>query len=299
MRKPKRPSLLRAPDAFFPLAMALCCALRPDRLSPVNLCVASLAVACLSLFASRGTRIAFARQPSIRHVRGSVKVALLLTLSGGALAAAGSALFLKGEWPLAGPMIAAVCLLNIEHIFYEYMYAIGDRNSARLARGLTAILTAAGLLLSTAQPLWLVGMTGLAALVALVIGLVMGDGGKGRPDATVLRVAPRAALQTALYPAAAMGAILLLRPERYAFAFFAGLALYELCKTPFRRSPAEARAFNRALLGIAAVCALGVAPFALGLVTYARFPDVPATCGAVLLAAACAFALFGNVKKDV
>lgn len=292
-------SLLRLPDAFLPVALALCCALRPGGFLPLNLYVAWLAVCCLSLFACRGVRIAFARQPAIRHVRGSVKCALLMTLAGGALAVGAAALFFRGEWTRALPVIAAGWLLNIEHIFYEYMYAIGDRRSAALARGLTAIMTLAGLLLADSHPLWLVGAAGLCALVALVISLVMGDGARGRVDATVARIAPRAAIQTALYPAAALAAILLFHPVNYSFAFFAGLTLYELCKTPFRRSQMEAKSFNVALIFVIVICALGTAPFAAGVVKDARWAILPTTCAAVLIAAVCALGLYGNFRNSV
>ncbi len=295
----KKPSLLRLPDVFLPLALALCCALRPGSLTAINLYVAIFATGCLSLFASRGVCLAFARQPAIRHVRGSVKCALLLTLAGAALAVGAAALFFKGEWARMRPVIAAGCLLNIEHIFYEYMYAIGDRRSASLSRGITAILTLAGLLLAGSQPLWIVGTAGLSAIVALVISLVMGDGTRGRPDATVARVAPRAAIQTALYPVAALTAILLFHPVNYSFAFFAGLALYELCKTPFRRSAMEAKGFNRALLIVIGLCAPGTVLFAMGIIKDARLTILPATCAAVLIAAVCALGLYGNFRNSV
>ena len=297
MKRPARPRLLRVPDTLLPLALALGCALQPGGWLPVNLYVAQMAAMCLSLFACRGVRVAFAWQPAIRAVRGSVKCALLLTLAGRALAAGAVALYFKGEWTRALPVVAAGCLLNIEHIFYEYMYAINDRRSAAIARGLTAVLTLAGLLLADGQPLWLTGATAVSALVALVIALVMGDGTRGRLNAAVLRAAPRAAAQTALYPAVALAAILILKPERYALAFFVGLSLYELCKTPFRRSEMEAREFNRALLIVMGVCALGTAPLWLGLVIPAPLAEIPAVCAALLLAAVCALILFGNVGK--
>lgn len=292
-------SLLRLPDAILPAAVALCCALRPDSYLTINLYIAWFAVAFLSLFASRGVRIAFARQPAIRHVRGSVKCALLLTLAGGALAIGAAALWFKGEWSRALPVIAAGCLINIEHIFYEYMYAIGDRRSAALSQSITAILTLAGLLLADSQPLWLVGTAGLAALVSLVISFVMGDGVRGKLDATVARVAPRAALQTALFPAAALAAILLFHPVSYFFAFFAGLSLYEVCKTPFRRSEMEARGFNVALLVVIVICALGIVPFATGIIKDAQLTIIPVACASMMLAAICAFVLFGNIKKNI
>ena len=301
--------LVRLPDAFLPAALAAASALRREGNIALELYVAWLAVACLSLFASRGIRIAFARQPAIRHVRGSVKSALLMTLAGGALSAGALLAFLPALRPYWLPLILSGMLLNIEHIFYEYMYAIGDRRSASLSRGLTALFTASGLLMSSGtagpQSLWLVGMTALSALVALVISLVMGDGVKGRPDWTPARCAPLAALQTALYPAAALALGALIRVDPVGLPFFAGLALYELCKTPFRRSPMEAAPFNRALLIVC--CAAGLVCLAAAKLPLAAsgaqslpgflLKTLPAACAMIILAAICAFALFGNLDK--
>ncbi len=294
MTQPKKqPRLVRVPDAFLPAALAVFSMLRPDSPSALLLYIATLIVSALSLFACRGIRLAFARQPAIRHVRGSVKCALLLTLAGAALSTL-AAWLLRHPMADALPLIAAGMLLNIEHIFYEYMYAIGDRRSAILSRGLTALFSITGLLLSEQNILWLVGMAGLSALVSIVVSLVMGDGFQGRLDVTVVRCVPWAALQTALYPAAALGIYFALRPDRVGLPFFVGLTLYELCKTPFRRSPLEARSFNKYLLIACAVAALGMIAARLA---SAGCNSVPFLACAMLLAAAlCAFALFGNIR---
>lgn len=298
MKISNKPSLLRLPDALLPTSLLAYSALCPGDALAMRLYLVMFAVSLGSLFAARGARIAFARQPSMRDVRGSVKSALLMSLAGGGVAAVAAALARKGCLPDIWPLIAAGTLLNIEHIFYEYMYAIGDSRSACLSRGLTALFAFAGLLLANGRALWLVGAAAISALVALVVALVMGDGARGRPNGAIFRAASRAALQTVLYPAAALAAVLLLRPARYSAAFFAGLTLYELCKTPFRRTSMEARGFNRALLFIIVICALGTVLFATGLITNARLSDVPVVCIAVLLAAACALGLFGNLKKN-
>lgn len=288
----RRPRLARAPDAFLPLALALHAALFPRGALALRLYAAELAVAGLSLFAARGARIAFARQPAMRSARGSVKAALLLTLAGGTLLSV-AALLLHKHAGAALPWIAAGCLLNIEHIFYVYLYAIGEGDSAALARGLTTLFVSAGLLLHSdgAQALWPPGLAGLAALTALVVALVLGDGAAGAINDAVVRAAPRAALQAALYPCAAG---LLLRLPGGTAAFFLGLALYELCGTPFRRAPEESRGFNRALAAIAAVSAAGLAVgWALG---RGMFSILWSASAALLIAAACAFALYGCVR---
>ncbi len=292
----QRPRLARMPDAFLPAALAAFCVLRPGDLSGLKLYVAGLYLSAFSLFAGRATRLAFAELPAIRRVRGSVKSALLLTLSGAAILAGVTRLVGQPE-PALYARIAAAALLNIEHIFYEYMYAIGDRRSAAMSRGLTALFTLAGLLLSDGEARWLAVMAALSALSALAVALVMGDGARGRPNTAVLRCAPRAALQTALYPAAALAVVAGFRLNCGPAPFFAGLSLYELCRTPFRRSPPEARPLNRALMIVCAVAALGLVPFATGFFPgEAGFPpsDVPFALGALILASICAFALFGN-----
>lgn len=287
----KRPRLARVPDAFLPLALALHTALFPRGALALRLYAAQLAVACLSLFACRGARVAFARQPAMRPARGSVKAALLLTLAGTATLSA-AALLLHKHAKAALPWIAAGCLLNIEHIFYVYLYAVGEGDSAARARELTALFVFAGLVLrgDGARALWLPGLAGLAALVAVVLALVLGDGAAGAINAEVVRAAPRAALQAALYPCAAG---FLVRLPGGAAAFFLGLALYELCGTPFRRAPEESRGFNRALVAFAAVSAAVLAAgWALG---GERLTRLRLAAAALLIASACAFALYGRV----
>ena len=294
MTQPRRqPRLVRVPDAFLPAALAAFSILRPGDLAGLYLYAAALIVSALSLFAGRAVRLAFAQQPAIRHVRGSVKSALLMTLAGTALTVAAALIFRQAErFPTA--LIAAGGLLNIEHIFYEYMYAIGDRRSAALSRGLTALFTLAGALLSAENTLWLTGMAALSALVALVVSLVMGDGTAGRLDGALLRCAPRAAIQSALYPATALAVFVALKYDRAALPFFTGLMLYELCRTPFRRSSQEARGFNAALLITGAFAALGL--FAAEIFAPDGWRSLPGmTCAMVLLAALCAFALYGNI----
>ena len=308
-KKPMR--LVRIPDAFLPAALAGASMIHPNSLSALQLAFASLIVAALSLFAGRGVRIAFARQPSIRHVRGSVKSALALTLLGDVLCCAAVYLFFRQRMASILPLIAAGGLLNIEHVFYEYMYAIGDKRSAALSRGLTALFMLAGLLLAggdLSRPLWPVVMAGLSALAALVVSLVMGDGARGKPNAAVLRVAPIAALQTALYPAAALALHFALHTDRVGMPFFAGLTLYELCKTPFRRSPSESRPFNRALLIVCGAAALlwalltqtGLLPMLekkCPPALMALVGQLPSACVLLAVAALCALALFGNVGR--
>ncbi|MDO4866262.1 MAG: hypothetical protein Q4C10_06860 [Clostridia bacterium] len=312
MPKLKRALRLSRPsDAFVPFVLAICALLWNPNIS-LGLFVGCFAVSALSLFSCFGVRAAFAMQPSMRSVRGTVKCALLLQLAGGLIAALLGTLFLKGERD-ALPLVAAGLLLNIEHTFYEYLYAAGDWRSAMLSHGLTAAFLIAGMSLAKgpegSHDLWkLVAMIGISAAVSAVIGCAMGDGLKGRLNAQILRCAPRAALQVALYPAIALLILWAMNPTSCAFPFFAGWTLCALCRTPFRRSSMEALPLNRSLLiTFAATAAVWVVlTFIPGLtagIDASSLPgsllaQLPTACVLVAAAAACSFALYGNLKKN-
>ena len=301
MRKslPNR-KLVRASDAFLPAAL-MAAAAAGCRTNAVWLFAGGFAMALLSLFSAFGLRAAFASQPAIRAVRGSLACALLLQCLAAVIALIALLLVFPGKSGGLWPFICSGFLLNIEHTFYEYLYAAGDRRGAILCHGLTAALALAGLLLAGERgesAFWIPVATGISAAAAFVIGAVKGGGLKGRLNAQVIRCAPRAALQTALYPAAAAGALCLLRPRRFALAFFAGLMFYELCRTPFRRSPLESKPLNQAL-----ACACGIVAAAwIALVPISKVftwsDEIPLICAMVFLAAVCGFAMFGTIMKN-
>ena len=303
--------LTRPSDSFIPLSLAISSLVLEPTVS-LRLFAACFAVSALSLFSCFGVRAAFAIQPSMRSVRGTVKLALLLQIAGGLIAALLCALFLKEERD-AMPLIAAGLLLNIEHTFYEYLYATGDGRSAILSHTLAAAFLITGMALAMGPEnscdCWrITAMSGIAALVSLIISFVMGDGLKSRLNTQVIRCAPRAALQCALYPAVVALILWAMKSEACAFPFFAGLMLCALCRTPFRRSPLEAISLNRALLiAFAAAAALWAATTfipALTSIADAANPlsillaQLPLACVLVAAAAACSFALYGNIKKS-
>ena len=144
---------------------------------------------------------------------------------------------------------------------------------------------------------WIPATTGISALVAVVISAVMGDGLKGKISAQPIRCAPRAALQSALYPLAAAALIWWIHPGKFIPGFFAGLALFALCRTPFRRSPSEARPLNLALLAVAGIAAAAWAVTVQIIKLYVLSDAVPMACAMLLAAALCAFALFGNIRR--
>ena len=305
MNKYKRniPGLLRPADALPPIALLIPALMGRDGVS-LYLFIALFAVRLFSLACADGLRATFARQPSMRYVQGSAALALLLQLPGAALAALAG--LLSGQGSSIYPLIAAGALLNVEHVFYEYLHAVGDGISASLCHGISALLTLAGVLLCAPpaggsmlpeglDAVWLLSATGLSALVGLVISLALGGKLKPRLNAEILRRAPASLLQSLLYPALALGLIFFLKLSPAAVPLCVGWTVYELCRTPFRRTPSESKGMNRALrllCGVAGVCIIMQRLFPHTL------PEAMATAGgAALLAAVCGLGLFGNVEK--
>ena len=313
MPRPAKRTLSRPSDALLPAAFVLAALLGRDAIA-FGLFAALLLTRLCALSAAEGLRAACATQPSIRYCQGSAATALLAQLAGGLIALAILRLFRP---PCATPMLLACgLLLNIEHIFYEYLYTLGDGQSAALCRGITSLLILTGLLLiapaqsGASDPAiegeaWPLIMAGLSSLVSAVIALAVGGRLRPRLNAQVLRLAPLSMLRTALYPGLFALILLIFKdldPQTYA-PLFAGWLVVEACRTPFRRSPREARPMNRALLIACVAAALGIASTALGPSIHPDsrlLHDVPFLCGALILGAACAFALYGNIcRKDV
>ena len=306
MKKLGKMRMVRAADAFLPLGLLIASLWRSDMAE--DLFFMLLLTRLLSLATARGLRLAFSAQPSMRRARGSVKLALLLQ-------PVGAAAVLLADYLRNGAMIPShvscagtALLLNIEHVFYEYLCAGGDGRSAAMCRAITAALTAGGLLLtgvSSGAGLlpygteWLLGGAALSALVAAVIGLAVGGALKGKINAQALGFAPLSMLQSLIYPLCWLAATLIpaspLRQTRAAAPFFAGLTVYELCRAPFRRTRMESRALNRALL-ITAAAALAVLGLCQIPALQAALPcgDIIAAALAVLLGAACGFGMYGK-----
>ena len=314
--------LLRPADAFVPLAYLAACLMGRNGLAGVAWCLGTLA-SIGGAISSGALRLAFARQPSMRLARGSTLLALLLQPIGALIAVGWCAI--RGNPGALWPVILAVLSLNIEHVFYEYLYSFGDRRSAIMSQLLCAVLWLAGLMLSTPagnsnatawNPLFLAGCAALSALASGLVALVLGDGLKGRRNAQLIRSAPQAMLHTLLYPLASLGIVLWIRPMEGSnpletpllAAFFAGLTLYELCKTPFRRHGREIVPFIRALaITAVASAAILVIDRMLPLrqistpsgIVNSLLTTLPLMAWALLLAALCAFVLFGTVKREV
>ena len=307
--------MLRPSDAFLPLAFLAGCFLgNTNALAEIFTCY--LGIKLLALASSDGLRIAYAHQPSIRRVRGSTKMALLLQLAGAILCFGISLLFF--HFPLESTSYISLgigLLLNIKHVFYEYLSATNDGYSALLCRAITAVMLAAGFALKNQW--FLLGTTGAATLVSTIIGLSIGGVLKGKLNAQVVRSAPRALLQTALYAAPGFAAAAyLVTIERnniqffsgtteYIFpAFFAGLAIYSLCRTPFRRSRTEAKGLKIALIAIIGICAAiisaGFIPTIAGIMqgTTAEIWGILQNFSLFIgYAAVCGLILYGNISR--
>ena len=304
-----RRRLVRPADAFLPAGLLVTALAGRAELS---LCVwlSLFAVRMVGLSTATGVRAAFAVQPSMRQVIGSVRAAVIAQiLSAVICAGAGFALFHGRAFPFPIAPILIGMLLNIEHVFYEYLYAEGDGRSATLSRFITAILVSAGIALDagaafTALPVWTCGAAAVSSLVSVTIALSAGVGSKGRLNAGILRAAPRAMLYTLFYPAAGCAYMYFSGTASECIPpFFAGLLIYELCRTPFRRSAMESKGLNRALL---IVCGAALVLFAVSRLPIAG--ALPAALRSVsgmlsgtalmlVISAACAFAMFGNIRK--
>ena len=296
--------LLRPSDLFLPLAFLIASLLGRGEAALalfVVLCVTKLC----ALATADGLRAAFATQPSMKYVQGSALTAITCQFFGTALAYL--ILYLISGTRLLLPLIPCGLLLNTEHVFYEYLCAVGDKNSARASRCVTAVLVLLGLLLSmpphhgnfemvSVDPVWPLITCGLSALVGLFISIALGGRFNPIPNASVLRSAPISMLQSALYPALTLAALVLLWPAAFTPApLFTGLLLYEACRTPFRRSPLESEPMNRLLLIVTVTSLICLVAFQF-LIRAPFSSAVVMTCLALLIAAACAFTLYGSVR---
>lgn len=315
--KPRtRAKLLRPSDAFLPLALIIVSALGKSGVAE-QVYLNRLFPALFALSSARGVRIAFSEQPSMRRVVGSVKLALALQFIGAFAFFVVDLIRNYGRFVATNAVYIAIgMLLNIEHVFYEYLFATGDAASAARVRAITAALTAGGIMMTSpastggALPYsleWLLGGAALAAILAAFIGMTIGGRLKGRVNNRVLRCAPLAMIQSAVYPMAWLLALMLLRPIMFesltAVPFFAGLTVHELARAPFRRTGGESRGFNIAMLCVALVGALLLAihfvPTAqsfiseiIGIWTH----ELPALGVMLIAAALCSFTMYGSVR---
>ena len=306
--------LVRPSDACLPLALLLCSALGKSYTAD-TLFHYMLFCRLFGIASAIGLRQAFSLQPSMRRARGSVKVALLLQLLGAGITAGVEFWNNHGVFvPYTLIYTGIGTLLNIEHVFYEYLFAAGERRSATICRVITSTLVAGSALMTTygngLLPYgleWMLGAALLSAVISAVIGLAIGGGLKGRLNTQVIACAPLAIVHCFIYPLIWM--LLMIFPitgkllnSMTSVPFFAGLTVYELARTPFRRSAMEARSMNAALLVVALASAFTIGMCLLPPVRAAftqfmggYFSDIPAAAGMLIVASLCAFAMFGRI----
>ena len=310
----RKTRLLRPADGFLPLALLIAAALGHSTAAEQTF-MNMLFPALFALASARGLRIAFSEQPSMRRVAGSVKLALALQFVGALAFFVIDLIKNQGRFVAVNALyIAAGMFLNLEHVFSEYLYATGDGASATRVRAITAALTAAGVMMTTEAAAggllphnmeWLVGGTALSAVLAAFIGRSIGGKMKGKVNNRVLKCAPAAMVQTALYPVIWLLALLALRPIMFdsltAVPFFAGLTVYELARTPFRRSQREARGFIIAMLVTVLIGGVLIAtryvPTTQGILGKWNH-ELPATGVMLVAAAVSAFGMYGNIGRE-
>jgi len=305
--------LLRPADGFLPLALLVAAVLGHSTAAEQTF-MNMLFPALFALASARGLRLAFAEQPSMRRVAGSVKLALPLQLVGALAFFVVDLLRNQGRIVTVNFLyIAAGMLLNIEHVFYEYLYATGDAPSATRLRAITAALTCAGVMMTTEAgggPLphnmqWLLGAAALSAGLAAFIGRSIGGRMRGKFNNRVLKCAPMAMVQSAIYPVMWLIALILLKTIMFnsltAAPFFLGLLVYELARSPFRRSHLEARGFNIAMLIVALLGGIMLIPHFVP-TAQAAFGswghEIPAAGVMLVAAAVCGFGMYGNVGRE-
>ena len=307
--------LMRPADGYLPLAFLVAAALGHSTAAEQTF-MNMLFPGLFALATARGLRLAFAEQPSMRRVAGSVKLALPLQFIGALAFFVIDLIKNRGQFIAANAIyIAAGMLLNIEHVFYEYLYATGESGSATRLRAITAALTCAGIMMTTEARAggllphnmeWLLGGAALSAGLGAFIGRSIGGKMKGKVNNRVLRCAPMAMIQSAIYPVAWLLALLLLQPIMFdsltAVPFFLGLTVYELSRTPFRRSRMESKGFNIAMLIVALLGGLLIAshyvPAAqswLNAIPAGWGHEIPAAGVMLAAAAVCAFGMYGNI----
>lgn len=329
MRKKKllrKMRLSRPSDAFLPLALLAACLLG-ESTAIWNLFLAYFAVKICSLCTADGARIAFSTQPSLRDVRGSVLLALCMQLVGGGIAIGIPYKFFELSMQML-LLFGAGLALHIEQVFYEYLFATGDSHSASLCRLLTSILIWAGLMLSSGTSafnilpiaeMWVLGAALLGMLISIIIGIAFGGFPKGRLNVQIMRSIPRAMLQTLFFPMLALAIFFLRRPAikldfiyelgllpttELSFGFCIGLMLFNLYRTPFRRSSMESRTMNRTLLLIIAASAFIWGAWLIPAVSKVirsftllsfNFAYIPGTCLMIILSACCTLLLFAHM----
>ena len=310
--------MIRPTDALLPITLFAACVAGRTAVAE-EIYRFHLISLLLGLASARGLRQAFSEQPSLRRVRGSVIMTLLLQVVSALITTLIDLIRSGGADPAHITCIVTGTLLNIEHMFYEYLFALGDGRSAGMCRFITSALLLGGILMTSTHtgvgllPYYLEYPLAAAAISAIVSAVIsMSTGGKlvGKPNSQVIKCAPWSMTQALVYPFA--WRILALIPGSpvkstvTAAPFFAGLAVYELCRAPFRRTAMESAVMNRALMAVGTLslvifCLCQLPDIANALSEYLGAYRHEPAASAISTAAACVcgFGMFGSLKvKD-
>lgn len=185
-------------------------------------------------------------------------------------------------------------LISIEHLFEERLFTLNRRSDGNILSLIANGLLFAGLMLDGSngvpkpfEMFYTLAASGLGALIAVLTSLVIAPPKGFSLIPRNLGFAPKAILQTLLFPAAYLGLISLISKgfDDYVVGFFAGYTLWRLSRTVCRRSFDESRPLNLLLIAVCAVMT-GAAGFVPALFE-------PAIC--CLLALVCAMIVFLHI----
>lgn len=317
--KKRKLLLMRPTDVLLPMAL-----LTSDMLGPVTLrgwiFAGWLSVRLFALFSADSVRMAYGTQPGMRQVMGSTTLALLMQIAGAAIAAGLYAFVFHGITPFTLAIIGIGLMLNIEHVFYEFINAEGDRYSGVICSILTVMLFITGIFLENGGvPTITLILTGISCFISMLVAVISSGFRPSRLNSGVFRHTLRAMIYGLAYPLFFITVLYALDTaidnefmERIdesgkkwietglRCGFFAGYMLLTLFRTPFRRSNAECRALWPALIGTSTICiALSVACSVISAVPDTVFYSVGAFTIGILISVAVILLLWSNIKKEI
>lgn len=257
-----------------------------------------LLASALSLGAIDAFQRAAAKLMSTRKVMGALLTAILL-IAAGCTAFGFACLYGRDDLNRhLATWLAAGGILAVNRCFEELFASQGDPASAKLTDLLTFIALTACLLI----PMEIDALGRAVCLAAggtTLIGgcIALGFARKEPPqlNLSLFRELPAGFLRTVLFPAACITAALLSDHEAFEgllpAAWYAGLLLLEIAKTPFKRGKFEASGLKT---GVALTeLLLNAAIFAAFCFLSFYWTDAASAMAALLLAGACALLLYG------
>lgn len=267
------------------MALAACTLFVPHTARrALYLAVAVLLARGCSLCAGGALRAAAGTVVNDSRLRGNFLTAIIMAIFGGAasvaLCAEGAPFFrnIGVNTALAGGLI------NLAELFCDRLWASGDRASPPMYDGLTAALSAAGLLIAGRDGWLLPVLAGLPALAGAILIFGLRRGVSVKPGFKTMACAPRALLRGWIFPALITGGAMYLEWDAAAISgALAALGLMECCETPFRRTAAESCAVT---LLCALLCAVLTACCAFAWVCTETVAALALGCLGVLLTAA-------------